>query len=194
MQYYILPTNQDLIHWAKGKQAKQHKYVDRKMGKNGKWIYYYTTKPTSIKARLGVYAKEHYYNDIVPSYEQRQKYTKNRKEELQENANKWASGEYFDKEKHYDGPQKYLNNAPGNTLKEQADYTNMEINKQNALNRIKNERNAINEYDRRRGHETGMAQSAYLNSPIGMLDSATGSLKKVYNRGLEYLYNKLKIK
>lgn len=35
MQYYILPTNKDIQH-------RSHKYIDRKMGKNGKWIYYYT--------------------------------------------------------------------------------------------------------------------------------------------------------
>ena len=47
----IMPSDSDIIH-------RQHKYIDKKMGKNGKWIYYYTTKPSSIKARVGVYAKE----------------------------------------------------------------------------------------------------------------------------------------
>ena len=30
-----------LMHWGKGGESKNHKYVSRKMGKNGKWIYAY---------------------------------------------------------------------------------------------------------------------------------------------------------
>lgn len=51
MYYVVKATDNDIIH-------KTHKYIDRKRGKNGKWIYYYTKKPSSIKSRLGVYAKE----------------------------------------------------------------------------------------------------------------------------------------
>lgn len=32
-----------LMHWGKGGESKNHKYVSRKMGKNGKWIYTYAT-------------------------------------------------------------------------------------------------------------------------------------------------------
>lgn len=52
MQYLIRPTSEDLMH-----KSSSHKYVDKKW-KNGRWIYYYTKKPTSMKARVGVYAKE----------------------------------------------------------------------------------------------------------------------------------------
>ena len=30
-----------LIHWSKGGESKNHKYLSRKMGSNGKWIYTY---------------------------------------------------------------------------------------------------------------------------------------------------------
>ena len=32
-----------LMHWGKGKESKNHKYVSRKMGKHGKWVYKYAT-------------------------------------------------------------------------------------------------------------------------------------------------------
>lgn len=37
----------ELYHWGikKGGKAKNHKYIDRKMGKNGKWIYTYLYSP-----------------------------------------------------------------------------------------------------------------------------------------------------
>lgn len=43
MNYIITPTDRDILH-------KSHKYVDRKMGKNGKWIYYYNT----AKSKIGI--------------------------------------------------------------------------------------------------------------------------------------------
>ena len=30
-----------LMHWGKGKESKNHKYISRRMGKNGKWVYVY---------------------------------------------------------------------------------------------------------------------------------------------------------
>ena len=30
-----------LMHWGKGNEAKSHKYISRRKGKNGKWIYKY---------------------------------------------------------------------------------------------------------------------------------------------------------
>lgn len=57
--YYISSTDQDIMH-------RSHKYVDRKMGKNGKWIYYYTNKP-SLKARTGKYAGEKLHNQQFKS-------------------------------------------------------------------------------------------------------------------------------
>lgn len=40
--YVILPTDQDIYH------SGSHKYIDKKMGKNGKWIYIYDTAKKKI--------------------------------------------------------------------------------------------------------------------------------------------------
>lgn len=36
-----------LKHWGKGKEAKDHKYISRKRGKDGNWVYTYASKLTS---------------------------------------------------------------------------------------------------------------------------------------------------
>ena len=36
-----------LKHWGKGKEAKNHKYISRKRGKDGNWVYTYASKLTS---------------------------------------------------------------------------------------------------------------------------------------------------
>lgn len=44
--YNMFPENDYrnyLMHWGKGKQAKEHKYISREKGKNGKWIYTYAS-------------------------------------------------------------------------------------------------------------------------------------------------------
>ena len=40
-----------LMHWGKGKEAKSHKYISRKMGKAGKWIYTYANKISGADAK-----------------------------------------------------------------------------------------------------------------------------------------------
>jgi len=46
--YYRIITD-ELQHSAKGSERKDHKYIDRSMGKNGKWVYVY---PDSKKSDL----------------------------------------------------------------------------------------------------------------------------------------------
>ena len=40
MNYIVTPSNNDVLHYAKGTESKSHKYVSRVM-KNGKWVYIY---------------------------------------------------------------------------------------------------------------------------------------------------------
>lgn len=40
MNYIVTPSNDDILHYAKGTESKAHKYVSRVM-KNGKWVYTY---------------------------------------------------------------------------------------------------------------------------------------------------------
>lgn len=52
--YVIAPTGSDIFHAAPGQVMSGHKYIDRKMGRNGKWIYIYN-KPKlgeRIKGRI----------------------------------------------------------------------------------------------------------------------------------------------
>lgn len=98
MQYAILPTNRDIIH-------RSHKYIDKKRGKNGKWIYYYTNKP-SLRGRLGIYAKENLEQTekkVTKTSNTTQNTINNAESNirrLQDERSKWQSGEYFDKEDH----------------------------------------------------------------------------------------------
>lgn len=40
MQYILRPTNNDILHYAKGSESKSHNYISRVL-KNGKWVYIY---------------------------------------------------------------------------------------------------------------------------------------------------------
>lgn len=40
-----------LMHWGKGGESKNHKYISRKMGKAGKWIYTYANKLSGADAK-----------------------------------------------------------------------------------------------------------------------------------------------
>ena len=44
MRYLV--DEDELYHWARGEQSKNHKYVKREK-KNGKWVYYYSDAHTS---------------------------------------------------------------------------------------------------------------------------------------------------
>lgn len=48
--FYEYPPNDYrnyLMHWGKGEQAKDHKYISRSIGKAGKWIYTYAKNSIS---------------------------------------------------------------------------------------------------------------------------------------------------
>lgn len=40
MNYIIAPTDNDILHYAKGSESKGHKYISRVFSK-GKWVYTY---------------------------------------------------------------------------------------------------------------------------------------------------------
>lgn len=50
MRYVLAPTNNDLVHYAKGKESKNHKYISR-VFKNGKWHYFYTPSGKSASKK-----------------------------------------------------------------------------------------------------------------------------------------------
>lgn len=47
-QWLIRRKNDELIHYAKGGSAKDHKYISRYKGKNGKWVYVYKNPNNQI--------------------------------------------------------------------------------------------------------------------------------------------------
>ena len=53
MNYIINPSQNDIIHSAKGKDWKTHKYISKKKV-NGKWVYVYTDKGGSIADKIGL--------------------------------------------------------------------------------------------------------------------------------------------
>lgn len=57
MNYIINPSQNDIIHSAKGKDWKTHKYISKKKV-NGKWVYIYKYKGGSIADKLGITAEK----------------------------------------------------------------------------------------------------------------------------------------
>lgn len=49
MKYVLRPTQNDVIHYAKGSESKNHKYITRKMN-DGKWRYTYKEKRKGVVA------------------------------------------------------------------------------------------------------------------------------------------------
>ena len=43
-----------LEHSIKGQQSKTHKYISRKRGKSGRWIYEYSSKSGTVPSRFGL--------------------------------------------------------------------------------------------------------------------------------------------
>lgn len=54
-----------LMHWGKGREAKNHKYISRKKGQNGRWIYTYATLKPNAKpdGYINSKGKKVYYDD-----------------------------------------------------------------------------------------------------------------------------------
>lgn len=75
MNYIITPSNNDILHYAKGTESKAHKYVSRVM-KNGKWVYTYAknrlrgNKVTNKDAKkYGPYGEKLQYSPTVKTGE-----------------------------------------------------------------------------------------------------------------------------
>lgn len=54
MNYIIAPTDNDILHYAKGSESKTHKYVSR-YKKNGRWYYTYKdSNSASVADKVGI--------------------------------------------------------------------------------------------------------------------------------------------
>lgn len=69
MKYIIAPSYRegDIIHAASGTQRANHKYIDRVMGKNGKWQYIYKTSNKNRITGLGLKERKNLNKQTIES-------------------------------------------------------------------------------------------------------------------------------
>ena len=163
-------TDNYLVHSAKGTtwEKKDHKWVFRKRGKNGKWRYFYTVKELE-KAEKDLEDSQRETQELGKRY--RSKYTLNRINSL----NKYKRGEYFDKDS--GNIDAYYQNESQALQRMRADY-------KKAQNK---ETDAKKKYDSIRYTKTGTTAANILDIKK-KVDSVLGNVGKgvIYIDGTGY--------